>query len=113
MAVDYEKIGKRIKYYRVEKRLSQEELSEMTNITYKHLSNIETGNRRPSLEIVISIANALEVSSDDILTDSLKSSSSPAGTAIQNLLLDCNHDEIEMLTRTLKFLKALFTEFGI
>ena len=113
MALDYKKIGKRIKRYRAEKGLSQEELAEMVGITYKHLSNIETGNRRPSLEIVVSIASALNISPDDILIGSLKQSRPLIETDIHGLLLDCNHDEREMLTRTLQFLKDLFTEFKI
>ncbi len=113
MAVDYESIGRRIKHYRTEKKMSQEALAEATNITFKHLSNIEVGRRFPSLEIIIAIANALDVSADDLLTDNLKHSSSPVGTEIHDLLLDCNHDEKAILTRTLTFLKGLLSEFGI
>ena len=50
---------------------------------------------------------------DDLLTDSLKHSSSPVSTEIQDIMLDCNYNEKEMLTETLKFLKALFVQHGI
>ena len=113
LAVDYESIGKRIKHYRTEKRLSQEELGEAVSVNSQHVSNIELGRRYPSLELIISIANALDVSADDLLTDNLKHSSSPVGTEIHDLLLDCNHDEKAILTRTLTFLKGLLSEFGI
>ena len=113
MAVDYVGIGKRIKYYRLKKELSQEELGEVVNVNNEHLSRIETGNKYPSLELLIMIANALEVSTDDLLIDSLEHTSSPIGRELHAVLSDCNHDELEMLTRTLKFLKALLTEFGI
>ena len=113
LAVDYESIGKRIKHYRTEKRLSQEELAEVISTTHKHISNIETGVKGPSIEMLILIANALDVSADDLLTDNLKHSSSPVGTEIHDLLLDCNHDEKAILTRTLTFLKGILSEFGI
>jgi transcriptional regulator with XRE-family HTH domain len=113
LAIDYESIGKRIKHYRTEKRLSQEELAEVISTTHKHISNIETGVKGPSIEMLILIANALDVSADDLLTDNLKHSSSPVGTEIHDLLLDCNHDEKAILTRTLTFLKGLLSEFGI
>ena len=113
MAVDYESIGKRIKHYRTEKRLSQEELATEIHTTSVYISYIETGSRAPSLETLISIANALDVSADDLLTDNLKHSSSPVGTEIHDLLLDCNHDEKAILTRMLTFLKGLLSEFGI
>ena len=113
LAVDYESIGKRIKHYRTEKRLSQEELANGIHTTSVYISYIESGSRAPSLETLISIANALDVSADDLLTDNLKHSSSPVGTEIHDLLLDCNHDEKAILTRTLTFLKGLLSEFGI
>lgn len=56
---------------------------------------------------------AYDVSADDLLTDNLKHSSSPVDTEIHDLLLDCNHDEKAILTRTLTFLKALLSEFGV
>ena len=113
MAVDYENIGRRIKYFRNERHLSQEELGKAVSVNAQHISNIEGGRRYPSLEIIISIANALDISADDLLTDNLKHSSSPVGTEIHDLLLDCNHDEKVILTRTLTFLKGLLSEFGI
>ena len=113
MAIDYESIGKRIKSYRSIKNLSQEDLGELVSINYRHISNIENGRRFPSLELIVAIANALDISADDLLTDNLKHSSSPVDTEIHDLLLDCNHDEKAILTRTLTFLKALLSEFGV
>lgn len=113
MAVDYESIGRRIKYFRNEKNMSQEDLAEVVGTINKHISNIELGTKGPSVEMLILIANALDVSADDLLTDNLKRSSSPVGTEIHDLLLDCNHDEKAILTRTLTFLKGLLSEFGV
>ena len=51
MAIDYESIGKRIKHYRTQKKLSQEELGKAVFATPVHISYIETGARTPlSLE---------------------------------------------------------------
>ena len=62
---------------------------------------------------IVMIANALDVSADDLLTDNLKHSSSPVSTEIHDLLLDCNQDEKAILTKTVRFLKATLSEFGI
>lgn len=113
MPVDYESIGRRIKHYRMEKRMSQEDLGQIVSVNNEHISRIEGGKKFISLELLILIANALDVSADDLLTDNLKHSSSPVGTEIHDLLLDCNHDEKAILTRTLTFLKGLLSEFGI
>ena len=106
MAIDYESIGKRIKHYRTQKKLSQEELGKAVFATPVHISYIETGARTPSLEILILIANALDVSADDLLRDNLEHSSSPVG-------MDCNEGEKAILTKTLTFLKNLLGEYGI
>jgi hypothetical protein len=63
--------------------------------------------------MLVMIANALDVSADDLLTDNLKHSSSPVGTEIHDLLLDCNNDEKAILTKTVKFLKATLVEHGV
>ncbi len=113
MALDFESIGKRIKRYRTDKGLSQEELGEIVHISERHIRNVETGEKGPSLEMIVMIANALDVSADDLLTDNLKHSSSPVDTEIHDLLLDCNQDEKAILTKTVRFLKATLSEFGI
>ena len=113
MAVDYESIGRQIKAYRTAKDISQEDLAKALYVSGNHISYIETGMRKPSLDMIVAIANALEVSADDLLIDSLEHTSSSVGAELHSLLSDCNHDEMEMLTRTIQFLKALFTEFGI
>ena len=113
MALDYKSIGKRIKRYRIDKKMSQENLGRAVAVNYQHISNIESGRRYPSLELLVMIANALDVSADDLLTDNLKHSSSPVGTEIHDLLLDCNNDEKAILIKTVRFLKATLVEHGI
>ena len=113
LAIDYENIGRHIKHYRTEKQMSQEELGNIVAVNNEHISRIEGGKKNLSLELLILIANALDVSADDLLADNLKHSSSPVRTEIHDLLLDCNHDERTILTRTLIFLKGLLSEFGI
>ena len=71
MELDYKAIGKRIKIARIKADLTQERLAERINISPTHLSNIETGTTRVSLSTMISIANALSVTSDDLLCDSI------------------------------------------
>ena len=110
-SVDYSKIGERIKSYRSKKGLSQEQLSLIVLADSKHLSGIENGKRRPSLELIIQIANALSVSADDILVDSLDYSA--AMDEIHTFLMGCTETEREILNRFLKFLKELFIEFSI
>ena len=113
MAIDNASIGNRIKYYRNKKGISQEELGAAVFVTGKHLSYLETGAKVPSLELLILIANALDVSADDLLVDNLTHTSSSVGKELHTILQDCNPYQKEMLIRILKFMKELFTEYRI
>ena len=113
MAIDSTEIGKRIKQFRLKKELSQEELGERIGVSRKHLSKIEVGERAPTLDLVILIANALDVSADDLLVDNLKHTSSAVGKELHAILQDCHPAKKEMLIRILKFMKELFTEYKV
>jgi transcriptional regulator with XRE-family HTH domain len=69
--VDYEKMGKRIKYKRQSKNMNQEEIAKRVQISPSYYGNIERGNRVPSVDTLVAIANALEVGTDFLLADSL------------------------------------------
>lgn len=113
MGLDNKKTGQNIKFYRNKKGLSQEELGEIVFASSTHISYLETGAKTPSLELLVLIANALDVSADDLLVGSLKNTSSSVGKEIHELLQKCSHDEEEILTRILFFMKELFSEYGI
>ena len=67
--IDYCEIGQRIRKYRKIKGLSQEELAEQADISVPHMSHIETANTKLSLPVLVAIAEALEVRTDDLLFD--------------------------------------------
>lgn len=50
-----------IKKYRLEKNLTQEKLSEMSNISSDYLSEIERGKKVPSLKRLIILAETLDI----------------------------------------------------
>ena len=113
MAIDYEALGKRISNALKQIGITQEALGEQLNMTRKHISVIETAINRPSLDTLVDIANTLNVPADDLLVDSLTHSASTADSEIHRLLLDCNTTEQEILTRTVKELKAILYGLGI
>ena len=75
MTINYSLIGNRIKAARKAKGLSQSELSELIDRSVGYMSYIETGRKKPSLETLIQIANALDVTIDELLSDNLVASS--------------------------------------
>lgn len=69
--VDYEKMGKRMKYKRQIKNMNQEDIARAVRISPSYYGNIERGNRVPSVDTLVAIANTLEVGVDFLLADSL------------------------------------------
>lgn len=54
-------VGKAVSYYRKQKKMSQEVLSGLAGIGRSHLSAIERGERKPTLETLYRICTALEI----------------------------------------------------
>ena len=60
-------IGNRIRKYRKESGLTQEQLAERINVTKSRVSNWEQGINRPDADILGAICRALNVSPSDLL----------------------------------------------
>lgn len=97
MELDYKAIGKRIKIARIKADLTQEALAEKAALSTTHMSNIETGNSKLSLPTIVSLANALSVSVDEFLCDSVIHSKDIFSQEIQDLVSDCDEYEIRMI----------------
>lgn len=59
--LDAQVVGKVISFYRKKAKLSQEVLSGLADVGRSHLSAIERGERKPTLETLYRICNALNV----------------------------------------------------
>ncbi|EOE7225735.1 TPA: helix-turn-helix transcriptional regulator [Clostridioides difficile] len=102
MELDFRAIGQRIKIARIKKRLTQDTVSELINITPSHMSNIETGKSTVSLQTLIAIANVLRVSIDELLCDVILDSKVIFEKELSDILKDCNEYEIRVLVDILK-----------
>ena len=60
-------VGKVIAYFRQQKGMSQEVLSGFADIGRSHLSAIERGERKPTLETFFRICSALEVKMSTVI----------------------------------------------
>ncbi len=97
MELDYKAIGKRIKIARIRTDLTQEALADRVNLSPSHMSNIETGTTRVSLTTIVNLANALGVTVDDLLCDNLAHPRPQLERDIQEVLADCNGDELRLV----------------
>jgi len=67
--LDSKKVGRVIASFRARKNLTQEVLSGLSDIGRTHLSAIENGERKPTLETLYKIAYALNVKMSDIIVE--------------------------------------------
>ena len=113
MAIDYLSIGMRIKSERTKQNLTQESLADLTGISRQTISYIEIGQKGFSLESLISVCNALRISTDKILVDNLTYLTSVEESDIYYLLLDCTNEETKIITNTLTALKKSLKGYTI
>ena len=95
MIIDYKGIGKRIKAVRNKKNVTQEALADTIGVTVNHISNIETGNTKLSLQVLVHIANFLDVTTDELLCDNIRKSKVVFSAEIEDMLSDCSDMEVK------------------
>lgn len=67
--MDFIAVGKRIKLARERRGMTQEELAERIDISASHMSVVERGKKGLRLETLVNVANALDVSPNELLQD--------------------------------------------
>ena len=61
-------IGKNIRKYRLQKKMSQDRLSKLADVAFHTITKIESGDTpNPTIKTVKKIADALGVSLDDLM----------------------------------------------
>ena len=106
MELDYKAIGKRIKIARIKADMTQEQLSEKAEISPTHMSNIETGTTKVSLTTMVALTNALNVTMDDLLCDSVIHAKAQFEQDLSDLLTDCDEYEIRIMKDVMETLKT-------
>lgn len=109
--VDYTGIGKQIKDIRKSKRLTQAALAEKSGIEPSNISHIERGATKLSLPTLISIANALNASLDEIVYSSLVQNRHITIGILDDLISDCSADEIAAITEITKTTKTVLRTY--
>ncbi|MBQ2830428.1 MAG: helix-turn-helix transcriptional regulator [Oscillospiraceae bacterium] len=105
MELDYHAIGVRIRRFRKEQGLTQQTLAELSEQEPSNISHIERGATKLSLPTIVKVANALGVTVDDLLCDSLETSRAAFEREAAGLLSDCTHRELRIITGTMRSLK--------
>lgn len=70
--MDYKALGKNVRKFRLLRNMRQCDLAELCNSSDSYIGHIENARGIPSLEMVVKIANALDVTVDQLLSKSYK-----------------------------------------
>ncbi len=71
--MDYISLGKNVRKYRLMQGMRQEDLAEKCDCSNSHIGQIENARGIPSLDMIVRIANALDVTVDQLLSSSYSS----------------------------------------
>jgi len=69
--MDYKELGRRVRQQRTLNKLTQEELAEKSGISCSFVGHIERGEKKFSIGTLVALCNALCVSPNSLLQDSL------------------------------------------
>lgn len=111
MELDHDKLGQRIRKYRIAAHFTQEQLAEAVDVVPSSISRIETNANSCSLSLLIKIATALNVGLDALVCDSLP----PVRDLyirkdFETLLADCTTKEMKLLYKVLEVTKRALRE---
>ena len=105
--MDARLVGKRIQAVRSERGLTQEQLSQLVDLSPNYLSNIETGLKTPKLDTFVEIINALQCDANTLLADVVDSTTVQESGQVSKALAELPTKDQR---RILKVLKVLIDE---
>lgn len=93
-----------IRQERKSKRITYEELAEMLDISPTHIKHIESGYRKPSIEILFEIARVLNLSLDGVVFPKDITQSDLTRGKIDRLLDSLDEDSLQFVLTVLEAL---------
>ena len=103
-------IGTRIRESRKAKKLSQNELSEIVQVSPSYMSDIENGKVNISLEVFMRLTEALQVSADWLLRTDVPQVAHIQSGELAEILSDCSAQETQALIKMLRSMKNTIRE---
>ena len=105
MKIDNKDIGAKIKFYRQQQRLTQEEFAEIIGVSPGYISRLERGIKRASLETLVEISRTLDVTLDALV--GIRSQKEiECVMELSELLVLCNEYEREVILDTMEAMKG-------
>lgn len=97
MDLNFKVIGERVKKFRGSKRLSQENLAEMCNLSTSYISRIESGKKKASLKSLVKIGDVLEIPTTTLLNGNQDNEFLEYKSKLMWIIEDCNNYEKKVI----------------
>lgn len=108
--VNYRLIGRRINELRTQQSITQEQLAEMVDLSVPYICYIETARKKPSLETLIRISNALGVTLDELLSGNQLHNPTDYQTDIDLLLSKCSQNEKRLIYELIRSMQTILRD---
>ena len=106
-------LGKRIKEFKQSRHIRNEKFCEEVGISTTFLWDLENGNKNPSIDTLVKIANVLECSIDSLLCDSLLNTTKPQLNNISNKFDNLNKEQLRFVELVIDSMLNAFDEYNI
>lgn len=106
--MDYTAIGRRIKHYRTENNMTQNQLAEKLSVTDKFISSVETGRAKISLSRLYDISVILSVDISCFLKDTDSNSHNYGDYEIYEAIKDWNATQKSVLLNIIHALSEFY-----
>lgn len=97
LQIDYATIGRRVAELRKKQKLTQSRLAEKAEISNNYLSHIETAKSTPSLETLMNICGALDVTPNEILLGTKTTEKNYLDSDIMTKIGNCNTAQRQLI----------------
>ena len=89
--------GKRVRYYRKKKKLSQEQLAELCDLHPTYVGQLERGEKNASLETIMRVCEGLEISPEVLFENVVPKQDVNVAQKIYNIAVSLPEDKQKAL----------------
>lgn len=97
MEINYKELGERIAKRRKVLNLTQDDVAEATGLSNNHISNIENNHSIPSIETLLKICKALDITPDYFLLGIVRQANDSLLAQINQKIKLCDEKKLELV----------------
>ena len=102
MAELLEKLGRRVRYFRLEKNLTQEGVAELCDLSAKYISDLERGKANVTVIVLEKVATSLGITAIDLLANAHEVEKEVLVKEITQFLDTADEAKVRILYRIMK-----------